>query len=329
MAFSSSFNYTDTVTAASIIALALRRLGVLDPDEPVGTTEQANALVVLNLILKEWPGRGADVWLRDTAYLFLTSKTKATYNSATDYIIATHYTTTLSASAATSASTITVTSASLITASDLIFVKLSDGTIHATTVNGAPAGSTVTLTTALPSVAATGAYVFTANPLNRLLYRMEHLVSARTMQSTADTVLADKGGIANEIQVVGDTDWHSTTSVRLQVGRPTKIFHRKLFNSNELNIWPVGGDQNVDRIELVGVFPIQDLDQSSDNLLLPPEGFNCVAWQLAAEMAPEYGLTEREIGRLWQIAEAKFSQVLDANREDAPVAFQVDNRPRG
>ena len=71
MALSGSYNYTESITAAQIIALALRRLGVLGIAETINSTEEANALIVLNLLIKEWSAQGADVWLRKKAYLFL------------------------------------------------------------------------------------------------------------------------------------------------------------------------------------------------------------------------------------------------------------------
>jgi hypothetical protein len=58
--------------------------------------------------------------------------------------------TTLSANASGGATTITVADASAIANGDIIGVKLNTGLYHFTTVNGAPSGSTVTLTAAIP-----------------------------------------------------------------------------------------------------------------------------------------------------------------------------------
>lgn len=64
--------------------------------------------------------------------------------------------TALSANAAASAASITVSSINGFSSGDHIGVALDDATQHQTTINGAPSGSTITLTDALPSAAASG-----------------------------------------------------------------------------------------------------------------------------------------------------------------------------
>src|SRR5689334_7536493 len=151
MAVSNSYNYTDSFTAANVINRALMKLGVRDADETIDSTEETNALAVLNLIVKEWAADGADIWLRDTMNLVLTSKSKNTYFTDADYFMFGLNVTQLNGAAAATATTIVVDNVSNISSGYYIFIKLADNTIHATTVNGSPSGSTVTLTTALPS----------------------------------------------------------------------------------------------------------------------------------------------------------------------------------
>lgn len=74
--------------------------------------------------------------------------------------------TTLSVAAAAAATTITVVSATGIATGDNIGILLDDDTTHFTSVNGAPVGSVVTLTAAMPSAAAIGKNVAT----NRFLH---------------------------------------------------------------------------------------------------------------------------------------------------------------
>ena len=320
MALSNSYNYTDSVTAANVIALALRRLGVYDPAETINSTEEANALQVLNLMVKEW-SKKIDIVARDTAYLFLTSKTKTTYTTDSDYVLLNHTTTTLAADAAASASTITCTSAASISNGHIILIKLDDNTIHATTVNGAPAGAVVTLTTALPSAASSGNYVYNAATTARYTHNIPGILSARSSQSTTDTVSADEGGIYTPMEVVGDTEFHNL-SMRVTTGRPLKLYHRPQYNASQVDIWPCGGVPDADRIELVIILPMQDLDATTNNFVLPPGAFNALGWNLAAEMASEYGLTETEQRRLWTIATAKREEVFDDSVDEASVIFE-------
>ena len=107
MAFSASWNYTESYTAANIIERAVKRLGVMDAAESINAAEQTDALVVLNLIVKEWSGRGADVWLRNTGHLFLPSPgTVGSYTvgtSGTAKFTSLYYVTTLAAAASAAA----------------------------------------------------------------------------------------------------------------------------------------------------------------------------------------------------------------------------------
>ena len=74
--------------------------------------------------------------------------------------------TTLSANAIATATTLTVTSISGMASGDVLNVLCDDGRVHTTTINGAPSGSTVTLTDAMPAAAASGkgvcAYTYVA-----------------------------------------------------------------------------------------------------------------------------------------------------------------------
>lgn len=322
MAFSSSWNYTNTYTAADLMALALRRLGVLDPDEPINTTEQTNALQVLNLVLKEISLQGTNIYLRDTMYLMLTSKTKPYYTTASDYLAFGFALITQSNGAAISgATTIVLDSVSGIVTGQYIFIKQSDNTMLATTVNGAPAGNTVTLTNALTASVNDNAYVYLVSTTDRFTGVLNSVLSARTMEPTSDSINYGENGRFVPMDVVGDVAFHSNSSIG-QTGRPLQLYHIRKPTSSELHIWPLGGQPTIDVIELVNTYPIMDLDTTTDNLYLPPDGFNAVAWQLAAEMASEYGLSEAEQRRLWQIASAKMENFFDAAVEDASVIFE-------
>jgi hypothetical protein len=54
---------------------------------------------------------------------------------------------------------------------------------------------------------------------------------------------------------------------------------------------------------------------------------NALVWNLAAELGSEYGLPEREQGRLWQIAEFKLNELLDYDVENASVEFALETQP--
>lgn len=324
MALSNSYNYFESYTAASAIATALRRIGSYDPDETINSTEQTNALEALNLILKEWGARGVQVFLTDTMYLFLNS-TSGIYTTASNYLAFTHATTQLNGSVASGASTITVDSASSISNSDIILIKLSDNTLFATTVNGAPSGTTVTLTDVTTGAASDNGYVYTFSSTNRFTSTVVNVLSANAITSDSNTLIAPQNGTATNIAVVGDVEYHQLSN-KHSTGVPTVVMHRRKPTFSEFYVWPRGVTSNVDRIELVCALPIQDMDGTTNNFYVPQEAHNALIWQLAAELASEYGISEAEQRRLWATAESKFQQFLDGYREDASVIFSMDVR---
>lgn len=335
MALSDSFDYTSTVTAAQIIALALRRLGVYDPDETINSTEEANALQVLNLIVKEWANQGADIWLRDTMNLVLNTRTstrgttKLWYTTNSDYLLfGFSACSTLTADLAIGGTSITVDDASNFNSLNLIFIKLEDNSIHATTINGAPVGSTITLT-AGPTVAAnSGAVVYSCLPTSRFLGTILQVLSASRYEPTdalkenfQESSLLSKN---TPIEVIGSDEYHSL-SQRDQIGDPLYVYHVRKPTLSEFHIWPRVSSPTVDALELVVRYPVMDLDSTADNLYITPDAFNALAWDLAAQLASEYGLSEQEQKRLWNVAEAKKTDVFDFNVENASVILTKDH----
>ncbi len=69
-----------------------------------------------------------------------------------------------------------------------------------------------------------------------------------------------------------------------------------------------------------------DFDAAADNPEFPIEFGNALVWGLTAELCSEYGLPEREQGRIWSVAENKLEILLDYDSENASVEFALDYR---
>jgi hypothetical protein len=89
-------------------------------------------------------------------------------------------------------------------------------------------------------------------------------------------------------------------------------------------VWPVDGGSDWDRIVLSAQYYPDDFDAASDNPEFPIEWGNTLVWNLAAELASEYGIPEKEQGRLWQIAEFKLNELLAHDTENASVEFGLE-----
>lgn len=332
MAFSGSRNYSESYTAASIIARSLKRLGIMDAGESVDSTEQTDALEVLNLIVKEWSARGADVWLRKTGHLFLPDPgTVGSYSfgtSGTGLFTQQYYTTTLASAAASGATTIVVTDDTNMSSTDVILVENDDGTLTDTTINGAPSSNSVTLTAGLDAAAAAGNIVYSWPTSDNVDDKVANLVYVSRRVTNTDNAATNAGfmeGIDSPVGMIGEEEYRSL-STKLQTGAPVSVYLRQAAVNPELFIWPTGGTDNHHSLVIEYNTYFQDLDATTNNLDLPPEGFNALSWQLAWELAPEYGLSPQERSMLRTLSEDKVETFFDSMVEDASVVFAMEYR---
>lgn len=332
MALSNSKDYTNTFTAASIVALALRRLGVLDPDETIDATEEANALVTLNLMVKEWAAYGIDNWLRQAGVVWITDPgERSTYTLGPSGSPAAFswYETELAADAASGATSITVAaidSTHSVNGAN-IGVKLDDGSIDFTTISGSPT-TTITLTASLDSAASSGNRVYIYNTSSQIARPCKLLWAAVATADTTNTSIASTGLFEQEteLKIIGRTEYERLNQKR-QVGVPNQVHYEQSLTNGTLHLWPTGTTgKDYDKIYFVSNIYPDDFDATSNNAQFPPEWHNALAWNLAAEMAAEYGLPESEQRRLWSIANGKLGTLLDYDVENASVLFGRDVR---
>lgn len=327
MAVSGSYDYTESVTAANIIALALRRCGVYDPEETINSTEESNALVTLNLILKEWSKDIAFVAYK-TVYLFPTPDNQVYSTSSSSNYFATATTATQLASAAASgASTVAVDSDDNISDTDLLIVELDDGTLDPQVVNGSPSGDVVTLTSTLSGAAAVDNYVYNFAASTRWQEPFIEIVSANKILQTGTNLAQAEAGQMIPLDIVGRKEY-DLLSKKLQTGPATLLYHERAYNDSKFYLWPVRDTSDYHKLEITGVVPLQDLDGTTDNFQLPPEGFNALGWQLAWEMAPEYGLARYDRDHLGTMAAIKSKDFFDSQYGKASTILTYDSTRR-
>jgi hypothetical protein len=163
MATSGTVTYS--VTEADIIKDALIEIGYLDPTETPTADDIVTARRKLNLIVKQWTSQldfapGLKMWTRRTGYLFLQEdQTKYSLGPSGDHATETYVQTTLSTDEAIGSTSLSLTSTTGMSASDNIGIVLDDGSIHWTTISGAP-GAPTTIATGLASAATSGNVVF-------------------------------------------------------------------------------------------------------------------------------------------------------------------------
>ena len=310
MATSGSKNYS--ITRANIIESALRKLGVFDQGESVPGSETDAADIALNLMVKEWVGRGIDIWLRDEITLFLQpdqqSYSLGTANATTSYVE-----TTLSAAEASGQTVLSVTSSTGMTAADIVGIKMDDDTIHWSTIATVDSSIQITIDGATDDDAASGnkvyAYTTTAG-------RPTKIVSAYRR---------DVNAIDTTVEMIGEAEYRGQSN-KAASGPPVEAWYQPTLTTGALYVWPVDGGSSWDKLVLSAQFYPDDFDSASDNPEFPIEWGGTIIAGLAAELASEYGLPMKDIQYYEAKAAFKLNELLDYDVENADVKIVMDVR---
>ena len=149
-------------TRNQIIRQAALDLGAISAGVTMGGEMLSDFDFRLNAMVKRWNATDLHVWTVAEATLFPQSEQVkyALGPSSADHATQSYVRTTISAAEASGQTVLSVTSITGISANDNIGIEVDDGTIHWSTVSGAPSGGTVTIAAALDDSAAKGKNVF-------------------------------------------------------------------------------------------------------------------------------------------------------------------------
>jgi len=308
MAVSGSKNYS--VTRAEIIEGALRRIGEYDQGEPPSGDETKAAAQALNMMVKEWGARGIDIWLRSEVTLFLQNNTQS-YALGTTHATTSYVETTLTAAVAALGTVLPVTSSTGMTAGDFIGIKLTDNSIHWDTIASVDSSIQVTITTGILTAAASAKKVYA------------YTTKAGRPQKLISAFRRDVNSLDTQVSLIGEEEYRLQSN-KGSSGPPIEVWYKPTLTTGTLYVWPVNGGSQWDKLVLSAQFLPDDFDTAADNPEFPIEWANVLTWSLAAELASEYGIPEREQGRLWSTAEFKLNQLLDYDVENADVQFAMD-----
>jgi hypothetical protein len=274
MTISTSIDFS--VTRDDIITEALELLGVLGEGETPNASQLTSSARTLNLMVKAWQSRGFNIFATQRIYFFPQKATNeyltSTWNATTAYT----KTEVATAGVATD-TTVVVDSITGISDEDIIGIELDSGSWHWTTVSGAPAGSTVTITDALPSAVAVNNYVIAYTTTAKRPMKLEEVVR-RDLVSGSDTPLTD----------ILTRNQYLALSPKTTDGAITSIYYDPQIGTGKLYIWP-----ETDTIRKILVLYVQktlaDLDSSSDNPEYPQEWYLALTYNLAELLMPKYG----------------------------------------
>jgi hypothetical protein len=326
---------TFSVTRDDLINAALRKLSAYDSAAGAAAYELTDAAFTLNAILKEWAAEGLAIWLRQKTVVFL-NRGQPYYwlgpnpaNDATNRIYHQACESSLFKEAtilATEAAGQTILSigdtawldinqqTATKPAAGQIGIRLDDLTIHWTTVSGVGV-DTVTVAGALPSQASTGAkvYAFTTRTSRPI----------RVLQA----LRRDTSGIDTSVGLIGRNDYEALSS-KFSSGEPLQVCFEPMVQEqtssalhSRIQVWPVDNSLSCDLLLLLTEHYPDDLDASSNNPQFPAEWANAIIWNLASELAPEYGVSDRERAQLDRQAMMKKAVLFSLETENASVSF--------
>lgn len=315
MATSGSVDWT--VTRDEIIKAAYR-LVVSDEDFTPTTNQTNNAALLLNGIVKSYNASlGMPLWALNYAFILTVSGTYAA-TIGSGHVTASYTRTTLSADSAANDTKIDVTSASGISSTYYIGVELDDGDMHWTTVDGAPSGTTVTLTAGVASAASSGNNVYCyQTKLNRPLRIVQaYSIVGDVLSSTSDIPVT-----------MVTTEEYLKLSNKSQEMYPLYLNYEPLLTGT-VKFWP--RFSNGERVVVIRYHrALEDFDATGDTPDFPQEWNLPLIYELAVALAPTYNVEVTKLSTLRKERDKWVSEVSENDYEEGSIYFQPGYSPTG
>lgn len=275
MALSGSFDFT--VTRDEIIQEAMERCGVLRLNKSANTDQLTSFGKSLNLRVKSLQAKGLNLHTYRDAFLFLEDGEDAYSLGPTgDHATESYVRTQLATDEAALSVSLGVDSITGISNGDNIGIQLDDGTLFWTTVNGAPAGSTVTITTGLPSAASTDNYIFV------------YTTKIQRPLKIYDMFRRDVSDNDVPVQLVSISEYRSL-SRKTTEGRVVQATYDPQITNSRLLVWPLT-DTVTDVLGFVYKKPVDDFDAATNNAAFPVDWYEYLVMHLMPIVAMKFSL---------------------------------------
>jgi len=308
---STDFNLEQSQILNGAIRIIQGMGGKLPGGRKTAMSELQDAAQALNMMLKQWQGEGVGLWLNKEINVFPAYQTGSySLGSSGDHAAISIIKTELSSSVSASGTSLTVDSITGISDADAIGIELDDNTLDWTTVNGAPSGSTITITTGLTSAAATDNNVYTYTTKSG---RPLSITEARLHRDSAtDTPLT----------LLNRDEWMEIASKETN-GTPTCVYYDPQLDSGVLYVWP--RPSTVDNwIKLTARMPIQDFDAAENDPDFPTECMRAVKYNLAVELSHEYtGIDLGRYDRTKKMADNLYRSLVMVDAEYSSYQFKA------
>ena len=306
MATSGSINYSQNRN--EIITDALSMLGVVSAGGTATANDVTFCSAQLNKMVKAWQGQGIHLWKECEAVVLLTNDQNkySLSSSSNDKMGDNPVQTELTASA--SGSSLTVISTAGMTAADNISIEFDDNTRHNTTIVSVDSTTTLTITSALASAAASGNNVVTYTTRSG---RPMNIINARYKVN---------GGVERKIRKMGRSEFMALPN-KSNNGVITAWYYSPQLTNGLLYVWQTP-DQVGDILLVSYIKSIEDFDASSDDPDFPQEWLECLTLNLAVRVSPAFGLNlQRDNPGLVMDARMGLDELKAWDSEEGSVYF--------
>ena len=311
MATSASVDFS--LTRDNIIKMAYQKIGIVGEGGTPTSDQYTEGALMLNAITKSWNASlGMPLWALELGYILPIHDTNLiTLGPSGGHATLSYTSTTLTADSAATDTTLTVSSITGISASDQIGIELDNGNIDWTTVNGAPSGTTVTITTGVTTPASSGnrVYAYTTK-----ITRPLRILGAYTRDVASNNDV--------QMEVITSNAYHGLSSKTTE-SYPLQLHYEPTIDRGNCYIWP--RFSNGDRVIVIHFHrPIEDFDASGDTPDFPQEWYLPLVYELACTVAPNYNTTVRERQLLRQEAKMWLDRVSSNDYEEGSIQFVPD-----
>lgn len=303
-----------SLTRDDIIQAAALETGDIAEGETLGADTISTYGLRLNSWVKSLMANGAKLWAMRQATLFLAAGTAQYALGATGtHCTNTYVRTTLSTAEALGSTSLGLTAFAGMAASDNIGIVLDDGTIHWTTISGAP-GAATTIAVGLASAASAGNAVFTYTTRIGRPQRID----------TESAYWRSSAGQDTPVMVVSRAEYAQLAN-KSSTGKVVQAYYDPHLVNGQLYLWPAP-DSATDVLQFWYERVLEDFDTGADEPDFAIEWGEALILGLAAKMARSAGMSLPERVELQAQADRALAIAEGYDRENVSVFFQPDMR---
>lgn len=312
MATSGSTDFT--VTALEVVDAAFSYVGVKEDEQALQAAERKAGFLALNLMIKAWQAQRLHLWGKQEGVIFLdVGKTDYKLGASGDEAcnFDDFISTSTTADEIAAATVIDVSDTTGMVALDNVGIKLDAGTRHWTTIVSVDSSTQITITTGLPTAAASGNSVFT---YTNLIERPLRIIGVRNARFGSDNEF--------EIRQFSRQEYFNQPN-KTSTGTVVNYYYSPQLDQGRFYVWPTAPNAD-DFIRVTFERNLEDVDVNADNLDFPIEWGETIIFNLAARLAVQYDAPVSKQEKLSVLANSTLDKLLGYDEE--PSSLNI--RPR-